>query len=159
MTTQTKEQQAVALADKRGIAGPSGYYLDDFSEDQWWFRELLAVVANGTDDQKRAVAVVRNLLATVDANIAMLADHEKQVRKAIAAMQAQNDELRARVAELERDAARYQRLRILGVAPMGSQVLARGLVIRFQTLDSFVDEDMKAHTSRGEAAMKKGGGV
>ncbi len=48
--------------------GPSGDYLSDFQEGQWWLAELDAAVANGTHDQKRAVAVVRNLLATVAAN-------------------------------------------------------------------------------------------
>jgi hypothetical protein len=49
--------------------GPSGDYLRDFSDEQWWVAELEATVVKGTLDQKRAVAVVRNLLATVAANI------------------------------------------------------------------------------------------
>jgi len=47
------------------IAGPSGDTLSDFRDGQWWVKELDAVVANGTNDQRRAVAVVRNLLATI----------------------------------------------------------------------------------------------
>ena len=40
--------------------------LDDvFDESQWWFKELEAAVATGTPDQKRAVAVVRNLLGQI----------------------------------------------------------------------------------------------
>jgi len=38
--------------------------VSDFAEGQWWLQELDAMVASGTDDQKRAVAVVRNLLRT-----------------------------------------------------------------------------------------------
>jgi hypothetical protein len=57
-----------APAQPAPVHGPSGDYLSDFQEGQWWLAELDAVVANGTHDQKRAVAVVRNLLATVAAN-------------------------------------------------------------------------------------------
>lgn len=40
--------------------------LDDvFDESQWWFKELEAAVAKGTPDQKRAVAVVQNLLGQI----------------------------------------------------------------------------------------------
>ena len=46
------------------LVGPSGDALSDFKADQWWLPELDAAVANGTPDQKRAVAVVRNMLAT-----------------------------------------------------------------------------------------------
>jgi hypothetical protein len=48
--------------------GPSGDYLSDFQEGQWWLAELDAAVANGTPAQRSAVAVVRNLLATVAVN-------------------------------------------------------------------------------------------
>lgn len=34
-----------------------------FDESQWWFKELEAAVAQGTSDQRRAIAVVRQLLA------------------------------------------------------------------------------------------------
>jgi hypothetical protein len=34
----------------------------DFKEGQWWVKELDEAVSNGTDDQKRAVAVVRHML-------------------------------------------------------------------------------------------------
>lgn len=36
--------------------------LREFQEGQWWLKELDEAVAYGTDDQKRAVAVVRNML-------------------------------------------------------------------------------------------------
>lgn len=49
------------------VAGPSGDFLTDFQDGQWWLSELDSTVANGTPDQKRAVAVVRNLLATIAA--------------------------------------------------------------------------------------------
>lgn len=45
--------------------GKSNDPLRDFLEGQWWVKELDAVVANGTHDQKRAVAVVHNLLRVV----------------------------------------------------------------------------------------------
>lgn len=38
---------------------------EDFSEEQWWFKELEKMVFNGTDEQRRAVAVVRSLLAQI----------------------------------------------------------------------------------------------
>ena len=37
--------------------------IDVFEEGQWWLVELDSIVANGTPDQKRAMAVVRNLLS------------------------------------------------------------------------------------------------
>ncbi len=36
---------------------------DVFEEGQWWLVELDSIVANGTPDQRRAMAVVRNLLS------------------------------------------------------------------------------------------------
>lgn len=48
------------------------------------------------------------------------------------------------------DAARYRRLRVLGVAPAESTHLTRGLVMRFTNLDDFVDQDRAVHQSRGE---------
>jgi hypothetical protein len=63
----------------------------------------------------------------------------------------QDDDARARdVIESLRDALRYRRLQILGVAPYGSTELKLGLVMRFTNLDNFVDADIKAHPSRGE---------
>lgn len=49
------------------------------------------------------------------------------------------------------DAARWRRLCILGAAPMGSKNLDAGTVLRFQSLEQFVDDDLAAHPSRGEA--------
>jgi hypothetical protein len=49
------------------------------------------------------------------------------------------------------DAARYRRLRVLGAAPCGSLGLAGGTVLRFSGLDGFVDADLRAVPSRGEA--------
>lgn len=37
-----------------------------FAEGQWWLAELDQMVREGTHDQKRAVAVVRNLLRTAN---------------------------------------------------------------------------------------------
>lgn len=50
------------------------------------------------------------------------------------------------------DAQRYERLRVLGVAPCGTKQLESGTVLRFQNLDDFVDADIAASPSRGEAA-------
>ena len=44
--------------------------LRNFEDGQWWVKELDEAVQNGTDDQKRAVAVVRNML-----KVAALAAH------------------------------------------------------------------------------------
>ena len=57
-----------APAVQEPVQGPSGDYLSDFQEGQWWLAELDAAVVNGTPAQRSAVAVVRNLLATVAAN-------------------------------------------------------------------------------------------
>lgn len=45
---------------------------------------------------------------------------------------------------------RYQRLQILGAAPGGSKELEHGTVLRFQSLDAFIDADIAAHPDRGE---------
>lgn len=49
------------------------------------------------------------------------------------------------------DARRYRRLRVLGCAPDGSDLLERGLVMRFTNLDDFIDRDLVTQPSRGEA--------
>lgn len=49
------------------------------------------------------------------------------------------------------DAARYRRLRILGCAPGESKQLKEGTVLRFTGLDVYIDADILAHPSRGEA--------
>lgn len=54
-----------ATPDPRELLGPSDDRLRDFSTEQWWFAELDQMTQNGTDDQKRAFAVVRNLMATI----------------------------------------------------------------------------------------------
>lgn len=48
------------------------------------------------------------------------------------------------------DAKRYQRLRILGVAPNETKQLSEVTVIRFQSLDEFCDKDLAAYPDRGE---------
>lgn len=54
---------------QKGTVGPSGDRLSDFRVDQWWFLELDKAVQNGTAEQKQAVAVVRNLLATIQTHL------------------------------------------------------------------------------------------
>lgn len=49
------------------------------------------------------------------------------------------------------DARRYHRMRVLGCAPYMSRQLGHGSVLRFTGLDSFIDADIKAYPSRGEA--------
>ena len=53
--------------------------------------------------------------------------------------------------DIERDARRYRRLRVLGAAPGGSKQLDQGTVLRFTNLDAFVDHDLTHYRSRGEA--------
>lgn len=54
-------------------------------------------------------------------------------------------------AAYEVDAARYRRLRVLGAVPSTSPNLEAGTVLCFTSLDAFVDADIAAHPSRGEA--------
>lgn len=49
------------------------------------------------------------------------------------------------------DAKRYRRLQVLGCAPSTSKQLENGTVLCFTNLDEFVDADIKAVPSRGEA--------
>lgn len=66
-----------ALLDRNGqvvlgmcrICGKAEIELDeeclrDFQDGQWWMLELDTMVKDGTPDQKRAMAVIRNLLRT-----------------------------------------------------------------------------------------------
>lgn len=57
--------------------------------------------------------------------------------------------LRQMLVPLYDDAMRYRRLRTLGCAPGESKELKNGTVLRFQTLDAFVDADTK-HYDRGD---------
>ena len=50
------------------------------------------------------------------------------------------------------DARRYRRLQILGAAPGESADLKNGTVMRFSTLDDYLDADIARMPSRGEAA-------
>ena len=54
----------VTYAEPEEIKGASGDTLKDFSADQWWVKELEAI-AKDTPDQKRAIAVLHNLLETI----------------------------------------------------------------------------------------------
>ena len=54
------------------------------------------------------------------------------------------------------DARRYRRLQVLGCAPSTSKQLGNGTVLCFTNLDEFVDADLKAVPSRGEAAQDAG---
>lgn len=40
---------------------------DEFRPGQWWVEELEAITVRGTDNQKRAMAVVHNLLRQIEA--------------------------------------------------------------------------------------------
>ncbi|MFA5899410.1 MAG: hypothetical protein WC829_09900 [Hyphomicrobium sp.] len=48
------------------------------------------------------------------------------------------------------DGVRYRRLRVLGCAPMLSENLEQGTVLRFTNLDSFVDADLTNYPERGD---------
>lgn len=52
------------------------------------------------------------------------------------------------------DAKRYRRLQILGCSPYAAAM--PGTVLRFSNLDRFLDDDIRAHASRGEAAPVSG---
>ena len=71
--------------------------------------------------------------------------------------QALRDE-NARLRECELDAKRYRRLQVLGCATSTSKQLENGTVLCFTNLDEFVDVDIKAVPSRGEAALTPQGG-
>lgn len=47
------------------LRGPQGNVLNDFNETQWWVAELESAVRKGTDEQKRAMGVLHNLLDTL----------------------------------------------------------------------------------------------
>ena len=42
--------------------------MNEFNEGQWWFKEIECALSEGTPDQRRAIAVIRNLLQTVNEN-------------------------------------------------------------------------------------------
>lgn len=52
--------QSAAVPDASAVQSASD---DVFEEGQWWLEELDSIVANGTPTQRRAMAVVRNLLS------------------------------------------------------------------------------------------------
>lgn len=84
------------------------------------------------------------LLAQQEARDAgLLYENVKVWRKALLECRAERDAALA-------DAKRYRRLRLLGAAPCETEELLRGTVLRFQSLDMFVDEDLNSHKSRGE---------
>ena len=45
--------------------GTAGDRLSDFNLGQWWVSEIESAVSNGTEDQRRAFAVMVNLLNTI----------------------------------------------------------------------------------------------
>lgn len=53
--------------------------------------------------------------------------------------------------DILQDAKRYRRLQVLGCAPGTSKQLKNGTVLCFTNLDDFIDDDISAHPSRGEA--------
>lgn len=61
--------QVCDISSQQEIVGPSGDKLSDFRDDQWWVHELNIALSDGTPDQRRALAVVRNLLATVKTHL------------------------------------------------------------------------------------------
>ena len=62
---------------------------------------------------------------------------------------------------IEKDAARYRRLRVLGAPVYGSEALKNSTVQRFDALDFMIDADIHRNPSRGEvnpapAAINRG---
>lgn len=53
-------------AEKMRETGLSRQLSEEFRPDQWWVAELETMAASGTNDQKRAAAVVRNLLKQIE---------------------------------------------------------------------------------------------
>ena len=175
MTTQTKEQQAVELAEKHSAKFPYGevlMYRSDFTsmladhaqqaieahtaelvanagvmppDVPEWVDEphLAAVFTEHSQKFREAIAVLQAKLEQRDAEIqrqyACIASHNKITRDA----EAKLEQSEARVAELERDAARY-RWWCKTENDIPAAVFFRGK----EAIDSEID-----------AAMKKGGGV
>lgn len=75
LESYAQRYEAAAPAAAQPVAGLSDCTVADFREGQWWLKELDAMVEDGTPDQKRAVAVVRNLLRTSHAAVQPVADH------------------------------------------------------------------------------------
>lgn len=48
------------------VREPEAKLVDEFRAEQWWVKELESAVSGGTVDQRRAVAVVHNLLRQID---------------------------------------------------------------------------------------------
>ncbi len=78
--------------------------------------------------------------------------YQKGIEDYMDEAEALRDEV-ARLRECELDAKRYRRLQVLGCAPSTSKQLENGTVLCFTNLDEFVDVDLKAVPSRGEAAL------
>ena len=64
---------------------------------------------------------------------------------------ATSNEAALELESVKRDAKRYRRLRVIGVAPYGTRELEHGLVGRFTNVDEFVDKDIADYPTRGES--------
>lgn len=84
-----------------------------------------------------------------DAKAAGQADFDRRIRSVVSISPANDDD------EIVRDAWRYRRLQVLGAAPDGSKNLENGTVLRWSTLDAFIDEDKRVVPSRGEFSGRK----
>lgn len=69
LMTVTQHERILPAQERAQSAAVSGAQAaqsasdDVFEEGQWWLEELDSIVANGTPTQRRAMAVVRNLLS------------------------------------------------------------------------------------------------
>lgn len=69
LMTVTQHERTLPAQERAQSAAVSGAQAaqsasdDVFEEGQWWLEELDSIVANGTPTQRRAMAVVRNLLS------------------------------------------------------------------------------------------------
>ena len=57
----------VSAKEYKPVHGGYPEPIHNFAENQWWVAELDSMAQTGTDDQKRAVAVVHHLLKAVQA--------------------------------------------------------------------------------------------
>ena len=159
MTTQTKEQQAVALAKAAGFLFHDAGYApilhtlpQEYSEA--CFVRLISAVREANTAELVANAVVMPEIHE-DQNYekpVKFCDPD-EVREAIAAMQAKNDELKALADSEGSRAVEYQRRARAAearVAELGRLVFDDAFAISFQTMGQY--------RSALIAAMKKGGG-
>ncbi len=147
MTTENDDDEPEAtlhLGDASWHDGPGWYYVDvEYPDDG-----SCGAFATSRDARDHAEAAGYQVVPASEP------EKEEPLRELLADIMAMGRELqesRAKLAAIAIDATRYRRLRILGAAPFDTRDLERGTVMRFSTLDDYVDADIAAMPSRGEA--------